>query len=465
MRLPKAVLLVPVLLVLFAGSAFAKGAPPQRARLDPSFGRHGSFTTATSPAKGEEGQPITVPAHLALAPGGRSYVQRWKTLVAFGANGKPDPGFGKNGRVTVQPGPGRVTEVSGVAVDSAGRVLVAGTYEPFPGFGDPVVVGKPTPERLLGEPVTEAFVVRYLPNGRPDPSFGSAGVVVTTFGVPRPTDEPREGKTSAEYERPILRATHIGVDAEDRPVVSGSYVRVIGGCPFGAEEGQAFVGRLTANGSLDTSFDGTGNAQIPGAATVGLAAGPGGEWVSLGENPPSCEHRILPRFSKLAVLDESGAPSALDPARPELDANGALAIDPQGRILYAEEESPESFGERTGQPKLVRLLPNGDVDPSFGHDGGIILGRFTASPPAIAIDGKGRIVVGFGEKRLEHTPLTPAGKLEGKFGNHGLLYSPRGAARLTALAIDSKGRILVAGSDAVGKTGEGIEIARFLPGS
>src|SRR5882757_6454920 len=137
MKIRIAALLVPVLLALCGGTALASPATNKdgAGTLDPSFGQKGAFAVATPQVVAPNG---TVgpggPTHFAVAPSNKSYAQQGQLIVGFAANGKPDQKFGSHGRVSVVPGPGKVIEVSGVAVDSQNRVLVAGTYEPFPGF-------------------------------------------------------------------------------------------------------------------------------------------------------------------------------------------------------------------------------------------------------------------------------------------------------------------------------------------
>lgn len=75
--------------------------------------------------------------------------------------------------------------------------------------------------------MTEAFVIRYLPTGALDPSFGSGGEIVTTFGAPRPLGTKAK---PGEYERPVVRATQIAVDADGRPLIAGNYSERVEGC-------------------------------------------------------------------------------------------------------------------------------------------------------------------------------------------------------------------------------------------
>jgi hypothetical protein len=66
------------------------------------------------------------PGHqkMALAPGSKVVVADASKIVRFLDDGKPDPSFGKGGVVTVPRPTGGVFVLSGVAVDSLGRVVL-----------------------------------------------------------------------------------------------------------------------------------------------------------------------------------------------------------------------------------------------------------------------------------------------------------------------------------------------------
>lgn len=453
MRTLRTLLLIPFLLGLLTGAAFAK-APPKRAGLDPSFGRHGAFTV-TSPEELGPGARV----HLAVAPSNKSYVLRGDWIYGFGANGRPDPGFGEGGRVLVTPKTGALVKVSGITVDSQGRILVAGALEPVLGLKDGVRSGTPELPLFGLQPVEEAFVIRYFPNGTPDPTFGSGGEVVTTFGAPRPLGTE---KAPAEYERPVAQATQILVDSQNRPVIAGKYVQRFETCFYKMTVDQAFVGRLTESGAIDTSFGEGGKTKIAGELATALTAGGGGSWATL-SGREACEHGGDGLPATLTALTESGGPQpALDPSRPTLWGGEPLLVDAEGRYLYPEREP---FMEI--EPRVVRLLPNGDLDPSFGRGGALNVKRLGATAVgSVVLDRRGRVIVGFGKSQLEIGRASAAGKLETKFGDHGVVRTKlKGTAELQALAVDSKGRIVAAGMlDKSSVTSLGIAIARFLPG-
>ena len=115
MRPLRALAVAPVLFALFAGSAAAAGTS---AGLDPSFGNGGRITAAVAGAR----YGAASVQGMALSPDGRTYVLAHSVVLAFEADGQPAAGFGKGGRVKVEPA--GAEGVTGLAVDSQGLVSV-----------------------------------------------------------------------------------------------------------------------------------------------------------------------------------------------------------------------------------------------------------------------------------------------------------------------------------------------------
>jgi uncharacterized delta-60 repeat protein len=93
-------------------------------------------------------------------------------IARFNANGTPDTTFGQGGKITIGFGSNTtafkevIESLRAVAVDSKGRVVTAG-----------YVSDKP----FQGSDVKRAVVARLLPDGTPDPKFGTLGRY--TFGT------------------------------------------------------------------------------------------------------------------------------------------------------------------------------------------------------------------------------------------------------------------------------------------
>jgi uncharacterized delta-60 repeat protein len=174
------------------------------------------------------------PVRLALQPDGKYvvvgtfYVDRFSrniklALLRFNSDGSLDHSFGESGIVSTSLG-GSV-EVYGfaVAVQSDGKIVVGGRSDVFP------------------------VVARFLTNGTLDPSFGSNGKVIfksMSFG--------------------FFTANSLGVDALDDSVVFAATARA-----------STTLVRLNPEGSLDDSFNGTGELSIPNFAAKSLIIGNG----------------------------------------------------------------------------------------------------------------------------------------------------------------------------------------------
>jgi uncharacterized delta-60 repeat protein len=441
-RVLRAILLVPILFALLVGSAAAESSA---AGLDPSFGNVGRITVAVPAAGRYESLRVR---GLALSPDGRTYVLDNSLLLAFEADGKPAAGFGVGGRVRVEPA--GAEGAKGLAVDSQGRVLVTGSVE----LGDQKRDG----HRVRYTPVYAAYVIRYLPDGNRDVTFGDDGEVQTAFGLPRP-------KTGhgVRYERASATATSIVVDSQDRPIIGGGFATDYeGGCSVDFADHDPFIGRLTVSGAPDATFGRKGYALIGGLGTVSaLARTPEGGAATLSFGV-SCGARSEEEPSRFSAFTESGEPAPdLDPDRPEFFAEGGMAIDPQGRILAVRIPPPAAEGGRA----LVRLLPDGDPDPSFGKDGGVMLKGGLAEMGAFAADAESRPILAPFAHRIELRRLGADGAPDPAFGPGGRLFAEGGPAQ--EVELDGLGRIytasIVAGKKL--KTGFGVQVARFIPGS
>lgn len=131
---------------------------------DPSFGAFG-FRVESLPRDWISGWPKLFPADLALQSDGSivlagtvfysdTSMDTDFVVARFLADGSPDPGFGIRGFMIVDFAIGNSYDLaSGVAIQSDGRIVVAGTVQ-------------------SGSPQRDFGLARLLPDGFPDPSFG-----------------------------------------------------------------------------------------------------------------------------------------------------------------------------------------------------------------------------------------------------------------------------------------------------
>lgn len=271
------VLIDPAGRILVAGHASQVGTYPAFAvarytpdgLLDPTFGGTG-FVSAPTTVDQMTGYGMALDAAGRVVVAGAIRIaggDEELALVRFNADGSFDTDFGDGGRVVTRLSPNN-DYARGVAVDSEGRIAVAGsdgTTAPFgrlcvmryladgspdPDFGDDgVVTGLDyggangltldAADRLLITGTAPGFqlpvVLRFLPDGSLDPAFGDCGEVVVSAGP---------GSVGA--------LGRIRLDAADRIVVAGGLQPAPGvGLQFA-------VVRLTPDGEPDATFGGDG---------------------------------------------------------------------------------------------------------------------------------------------------------------------------------------------------------------
>jgi uncharacterized delta-60 repeat protein len=190
--------------------------------LDPGFGAGGrvrtEFTDLAYPdlvggLAVQSGGRIVLAGCLALSLGGQA------ELARYTARGELDPGFGAGGKMMISLG-GEMQCVSDVAALADGRIVVAGYSA-----------------AIHGGCHCDFIVARLTETGALDPTFGSAGVVTTSF-----SELGSEG------------AAALAVQADGRLVVAG-YAG-----PYGGDSDFA-VARYLPEGAPDPAFGVEGRVQ------------------------------------------------------------------------------------------------------------------------------------------------------------------------------------------------------------
>jgi uncharacterized delta-60 repeat protein len=385
-----------------------------------------------------------------LVVAGRSVSGGWRFAVArYTARGRLDPTFGSGGKVRTALGSNRDEAAAGVAVERGGRIVVAGRTRATSG-------------------VDAVGLARYTARGRLDGAFGRGGKVVTTFGIRKRIsgwahavamqpdgkavavggsgpliDGPyrctlvrytSRGRLDATFGRHGVVTTHAGSDSDALAAAIQADGRIVAAGRGQAGEDTVFMlERYTPRGRLDPTFGSAGKA-IARFGSYGYAQAVAlqhdGKIVAAGS--ADVDDFGLARYSARGTLDatfgkggrvttnlgnRNGSPSS--------DKALALAIQRDGRIVVAgATDLRGSCGEMrcyTDDFALVRYLPDGSRDSSFGRDG-LIVTPFSGDVEvdALAIDTRGRIVaVGGGSGYFALARYTPTGTLDPSFGNGG----------------------------------------------
>jgi len=349
-------------------------------------------------------------------------------LARYQNDGTPDPIFGTAGKVLLDLSPGEDVVYAAIADGggSAFRYIVAGSAGPdafvarFHGDGRPDVAfgtqgvvripfggtsaritGIDSPENpavafLLSGVVMraggdDAALARITPDGKLDPAFGTAGVVVADLGGPA---DQVAGATTAWWGNapgggPIALA---GGDGRDAIVVT-----------FDAGGRRVATKHLGFGAPSDDSVRGSSRSVDGKTLVLGMRV-PGGPFLA----------RFLPDGSP----DPSFGPRGLvDPALGATLEPRALTVASDGRILVLLNV-PGRSTEAIAQYFLARFLADGRLDNSYGTDGVAKVGFNTGGEVSITTLPGGRVLVA-----LDATiyPITPGGQRDMAW-NGGLGY-------------------------------------------
>jgi uncharacterized delta-60 repeat protein len=380
------------------------------------------------------------------------------SLAAKAAPGTVDPsfaGFTDDG-IVFESG---LQTVSGIALQGDGKT---------------VIVGSTGTANQLG-------VFRYLPNGRPDPSF--------------------DGDGKATFSN-MFEASDVAIQSDGRIVVGGTL------------NNDFQLARLTPGGALDTSFDfdgwamdtdqqletlkavlvqadgkiiACGTARVDNQIDFGVARYTTNGWrdtsfsddgkVTIGFGAADyCEDMVQQNDGKLVVAGMKYAPFAQldssDFAVARLEINGTLdndngdgGFDGDGKLTtgFGGDEGAKGvalqpdgkivvLGNRTSPDTsyIARYMPNGALDSTFDGDGKLSVPVDSLSALALQPDGK-ILALGYhqspdGDFKFALHRRLANGAPDATFDGDGISWLDFGAKDTgKALALQPDGRILVAG--------------------
>jgi uncharacterized delta-60 repeat protein len=348
-----------------------------------------------------------------------------------GPAGTLDPSFGDGGMVWLKySGSG----ANAVVVQPDGKIVVGGYKGP-----------------------QKFALVRLLPDGSLDPSFGTAGLVETTLGVLNP------GYVA------------LALQGDGKIVAVGTTTYT------GGKQDDFAVVRYLGNGALDPAF-GDGGAVVT-------------DFSSTNDNPASVRLLADGRILVGGQSEPTGANPNTDFALVRLNANGSLdttfgtggkvKVDVHGTQDRGGYVAPLSGGKaiiggRSGttagntafEMSAVGLNADGTLDPTFA-DGGKLVTTFGGTGSqrvfSIAVDANGRILLAgvysaSGPDDFGVLRLAPSGAFDTTFGDGGLVATDFGGQsdESTALLPQSDGKVLVAGFSVPGGGGSSIAAARYL---
>jgi uncharacterized delta-60 repeat protein len=414
-----------------------------------------------------------------------SFLMLVASSSALGQAGSLDPTFGSGGIVITNFGVNENNfQFVDAALASSGDIVVAGTVS------------------NAAEGVANSNdIVRYLPSGALDPSFGTDGIVT----LAAPYFASTSGVLSVQANGQILVLTQVEVDGTLEVALE----------------------RLNTNGKLDPTFGSGGivivNFPAPADEVASpnlVLAQPDGKILLAGEATPdfrstATPQTILARYLSNGALDTTfgnggivsataiGTPTTLalltgdgilvssGGAPEQFTSTGALLATPTGGTVIAVKVTGATtfqsnadflitgavrgpFGKTNDESIIERFLVNGTADStfsspdiSFGPNGVEV----DSLAFAIAVDSQGRVIVGGIYESPSSDPwglarVNSNGALDTTFGSGGTVTTPVGLEGfISLLLIQPNNEIVAVGEVQVSKntdsTMEDLALARY----
>ena len=406
-------------------------------------------------------------------------------VLRLTTTGTPDPAFGSGGAGFV------ITDINTTLFDFAMAVAIQPDSKIIAGGSNG-----------LGGQGTIALV-RYTPNGTPDATFGTGGIVTT------PTPGGWSGGTASAiavqadnkivvaallFNAPtsttgiaVLRYNTDGtLDTTGFAAPAGFVTATIGpglagdGCAMALQgtnivvagastNGNLVLWRFDTNGNLDTTFGPVPNGSVTtnlgtntSATSPALAFQSTGSIILVSGN--GLDH-VMARYSANGVLDTTfNPPGTATPGVVVTDAGGvdfanAVAVQSDDKIVVAGHANV-NFTLNTSDISLIRYNPDGTLDTTtFGATTGMVTtdlsGRFD-NAFSVALQADGKILVsgntgsgGFSQAAVFR--YNTDGTQDPAFGTNGVviapLFGPSNIASGNAVMLQSTLGIVVAGYD------------------
>jgi uncharacterized delta-60 repeat protein len=408
--------------------------------LDPTFGIGGKVTTDLGRSV-DSANAVAVQADGKLVVVGQTFKNNDSSnedfaVARYNTDGTLDSTFGHRGRVRTDF-PTLAAEASAVVIQSDGKIVVAGGA--FPLF---VFAG-------------DFKVVRYNPNGSLDTSFGSGGIVTTTF--------PGDGSF----------AFALALQSDGKIIAAGT--DFVDFNPGDMSDTDFALARYNPDGSLDTTF---GNG---GTVTTDFFFGmeddafsvliqPDGKIVAVGSANEGATFFdfAAARYLSNGTIDTTfgvGGKVHTDFGVRGFDQALSAALQADGSIVAAGfATSIDGIRENFA---VARYTSSGVLDTTFSNDGlqQIDFGSCCQDAYAVLLQSDGKIItVGFPQSEQSDSDfllarLNSTGSLDTTFGIGGKVRTSFGnlAGGAYGAALQADGKIVAAGFQ-----GLDFALARYL---
>ena len=391
-------------------------AAQKRGDLDTSWGNGGIATTAFPAAEFATTRDSIVQADGKVIVVGTVGDNDYSTfaIARFTTDGNLDPTFSGDGMIQV----GFMQEhasARSVAIDSQGRLLIAGVT---------------SPALELDGPDTRLALVRLLPNGVPDPAFGDLG----------------NGRVRISFAARVTDGRGVAIASGDRPVVVGT--EVSGGIP------SMVLYRFTAAGQPDNAFDGNGHlAILSGTRTEGrklaissdVVYATGFREVALGVDQP-----VIAKILGSGTPDATFGASGVQPLALQGTSNYgvSIALPPTNPARISIGVDSYDLAGNTLTPRSATTSMTGVLSADYGV-GGVFTGASGQQlrDAAVGSDGSSLLVSANFAGDSSVTAVRPDGSQDTSFAGSGST-SPLPKTEFTgrSVSIATDGGIIVGGN-------------------
>ncbi len=346
------------------------------------------------------------------------------------ADGDLDPSFGNNGLVTVNVNVNSFDGGYAAALQPDGKILVVGE----------------TSDNTF---ISDFLVARLNGDGTLDSTFGSNGIVTTSFSA-----------SSHDVARDIV------LQPDGKFVVAGD-TESAGTLDFA-------LARYNSDGTLDSSFGTNGLVTTDFSGSIldfgnSIALQPDGKMIVAGF---CCSSFALARYNPDGTLDSSFGNNGIvttDFPSGSTDSAQAIIIQPDGKILIGGQH----YNGSNYDFALARYNPDGTLDSNFGS-GGLVTTTFPGNGSDVifemALLNDGRIVsAGYiasgGNLNFGIARYNPDGTPDINFGSGGFIttdFPGNGQDIISAIAFQMDGKIIAAG-ETNSTVNSDLALARYLP--
>src|SRR6185295_9734172 len=344
--------------------------------------------------------------------------------------GALDPTFDGDGRVTTSFS-SFYAQANAVAIQTDGKIVAAG---------------------FSGSSSKDFAVARYNTNGSLDSSFGTGGIVTTSFGI-----DPEV-------------AYAVAIQTDGKIVAAGS----ANGTGESGVNNKFALARYDTNGVLDNSFGVGGKVTtsfLGGGLIRAIAIQTDNKIVAAGQVSPNIVPKdfILARYNSDGSLDSTfGSGGIVTTDFISDDCAQAVVLQPDGRIVAAGY---------TGQSvdfvfAVARYNSNGSLDATFGNSGKVVTDfagttidqafALVRQPDGMLIAG-GQATNNFGNGMLALARYNLDGSLDVSFNGNGRVTTDLTAGQdlIGAVALQSDGRVVVASQANRGALGTDFALERY----